>query len=67
MRLGADVVSDADGGECVESTFLVARDLSTLYGTTLQVSRVMSRLLNDHGSKENMNIDLLYLFNLTTG
>lgn len=30
MRLGADVESDADGGECVEFTFLAARDLSTL-------------------------------------
>lgn len=44
MRLGPDVESDADGGECVEFTFLIARDLSTLYGTTRQVSRVISRL-----------------------
>ena len=45
MRLGADVDVDGDGGECVESTFLTARDLSTLYDTTLKYPGSISRLL----------------------
>jgi len=36
MRLGADVEVDGDGGECVKFMFLGARDLSTLYDTTLK-------------------------------